>query len=152
MTPSATLLSAEEREALDDFAAAHGRSWRIKLQLNWQRAGSAWTRDRPNGFAVLLRLRNSTKFGPRGLVSYRPSKVLSFERQLERYLAEPSLARWETLHACTVPGLSVLLWQSWRSLDADANAAPGNHGVSSFPTAPTLRRALDLAQRGHLIP
>lgn len=150
MTHPSSPLSNAEREALDDFAAAHGRSWRLKLRLDWERAGSAWTRDRPNAFTVLLGLRNTTRFGPRGLVSYRPSKVPAFEKRLERYLAEPTLLRWESLYACTAPGTSSLLWQSWRSVDADADAAPGKHGVSSFPSATTLRRALELAQQGHL--
>jgi hypothetical protein len=88
-------LTAEEQEALDSYAAAHGRRWKEALHADWMNAMAAWSRVAPHAAAELLRLRTASHFGARGLERHRAQpEPTGFEERLARYLAGPSLARW----------------------------------------------------------
>lgn len=63
-TTTLTTLTAEERAALDAYAAMYGRTWKDELRSAWMRASEP---------GILQALRNSPRFGPRGLVMYRPT-------------------------------------------------------------------------------
>lgn len=63
-TMTQTTLTTEERAALDAYAAMYGRNWKDALRSAWLRASEP---------GILQALRNSPRFGPRGLVLYRPT-------------------------------------------------------------------------------
>jgi len=57
-------LTADERAALDRYAAIYGRDWKAELRSAWASASEP---------GILQALRNSPRFGPRGLALYRPT-------------------------------------------------------------------------------
>lgn len=69
---TATILTAEQRTALDHLAAKLGRNWKRDLCLAWEASDyrSVPLAD-DNADSVLQGLRNASYFGPRGLVKYR---------------------------------------------------------------------------------
>ena len=54
-------LTLEEVQALADYAQSHGPNWKDSLRTDWQYARAP---------VVLLMLRNSERFGPRGLIRF----------------------------------------------------------------------------------
>lgn len=64
MTFTPLALSEEEKAALRDYAAAHGRTWKASLREDWLSARGA-------DAGILRQLRNSPRFGPRGLIAVR---------------------------------------------------------------------------------
>jgi hypothetical protein len=62
-------LTAEQRQAVIDYAKAHGDDWQRKLRRDWMRAGSSW--DGP--YHLLQQVRNS--HGPSWLAKVRPSDL-----------------------------------------------------------------------------
>jgi hypothetical protein len=144
-----TTLSAAEREALDDYAAAHGRRWKAALRADWMNAMTGWARLCPHGAAELLRLRTAAHFGPRGLTGYRAAPLPAFEASLARYLAEPTLVRWESIYAMRIPPTSRTLWQAWVHVDGGAPTELRG-GWAVHPDAFTLRRAIKAARSGEV--
>lgn len=57
-------LTSEEHAALNDYATRHGRRWKDDLRTAWMNASET---------GILQQLRNSARFGPRGLIRYRPT-------------------------------------------------------------------------------
>jgi hypothetical protein len=67
-------LSTGELAALASYATEHGRNWKEALRTDWMNAKV----DGPRG-AILHGLRNSTDFGPSGLVDFRfPKRKVTF--------------------------------------------------------------------------
>jgi len=64
---TANTLTPEQRAALDDFAAKHGRTWKSKLRTMWMNGQDAM---QVNG-AYLRQVRN--QFPPSFLDGYRPT-------------------------------------------------------------------------------
>jgi len=58
-------LTTEQKRALADFQQRHGRTWKAKLRDAWMTGNYPSSED---DTAVLQCLRNSSEFGPRGLI------------------------------------------------------------------------------------
>ena len=54
-------LTPDEHRALQAYARIHGRTWKASLRQAWLNASEP---------GILQALRNSSRFGPRGLASY----------------------------------------------------------------------------------
>ena len=48
-------LTQEQQDALQQYANAHGRGWKSRLNADWARGGSNW----PGPYHLLHRVRNS---------------------------------------------------------------------------------------------
>jgi hypothetical protein len=138
-----TPLGAEERLALDAFAAEHGWRWKEALRVGWSQAMRDYARRHPATAAVLQKLRNATTFAGAGLVAYRPSPLVSAEERLAAYLEHPSAVQWEHLAEHVIPGTGVMLWQALACVDSAATRG-------STPAPPLLREALDAAKAGRI--
>lgn len=64
-------LDTYELAALVTYAARHGRRWKADLRRSWY--DGQWWQDDEVG--ILQTLRNSERFGPRGLVNFRLPKA-----------------------------------------------------------------------------
>lgn len=58
-------LTTEQKRALADFQRRHGRTWKAKLRDAWMTGNYPSSED---DTATLQCLRNSSEFGPRGLI------------------------------------------------------------------------------------
>lgn len=65
-------LDTDEINALERFAAAHGRTWKSKLGRRWYNA-CVWRGDgsEPHDGAILHALRNDPNWGVKGLDKHR---------------------------------------------------------------------------------
>lgn len=64
--PSAPELTPEESQALAQYKACHGRTWKSKLQADWMRAGTACPSCKAV-YPTLHRIRNTPALGPEWL-------------------------------------------------------------------------------------
>jgi uncharacterized protein YbjT (DUF2867 family) len=62
MTRKHRELTADEVQALSDFAARYGRTWKQELRFAWMDASEP---------GILQQLRNDPAFGPAGLNAFR---------------------------------------------------------------------------------
>lgn len=62
-------LTIEQLEALKCYAAKHGRGWKRQLVREWTKSSVSGVND--DDKAILHGLRNDSRFGPGGLVSFR---------------------------------------------------------------------------------
>lgn len=76
MTNTIRALQPHEREALQSYAAEHGRKWKEALRLDWYNARAIGDRG-----AILHGLRNDPRWGHEGLdaymLPYRPGALVA---------------------------------------------------------------------------
>lgn len=70
-------LNQEQRQALNDYAAAHGRTWKQQLRDAWMTASEP---------GILHQLRNVSYFGPRGLNGYKVEPVCTCAPNCQQWL------------------------------------------------------------------
>lgn len=68
-------MTTEERNALETYAAIHGRNWKSQLRDDWMNGRASET---------LQQLRNSPDFGPKGLADFRLSTGVKVQDSPDR--------------------------------------------------------------------